>query len=39
MFVHTYICEQTFLPMKYRKSKYASRLTDYQLNTILRIST
>jgi hypothetical protein len=39
VFGSTYICEQTFSLMKYRKSKYASRLTDGHLNAILRIST
>ncbi|KAF0759342.1 general transcription factor II-I repeat domain-containing protein 2A-like, partial [Aphis craccivora] len=39
IFRSTYICEQTFSLMKYRKSKYASRLTDGHLNAILRIST
>lgn len=39
VFGSTYICEQTFSLMNYRKSKYALRLTDGHMNTVLRIST
>lgn len=39
IFGSTYLCEQTFSILNYRKNKYASRLTDEHLRAILRIST
>lgn len=39
IFGSTYICEQTFSIVNYRKNKYASRLTDEHLRAILRIAT
>ncbi|CAH2108321.1 unnamed protein product [Euphydryas editha] len=39
VFGSTYLCEQTFSILNYRKNKYASRLTDEHLKAILRIST
>ncbi|KAL4083803.1 hypothetical protein QTP88_029119 [Uroleucon formosanum] len=38
-FGSTYICEQTFSILKFRKNKYCSRLSDEHLNAVLRIST
>ncbi|CAH1173813.1 unnamed protein product [Phaedon cochleariae] len=38
-FGSTYLCEQTFSILNYRKNKYASRLTDEHLRAILRIAT
>lgn len=39
MFGSTYICEQTFSIMNINKSKLRSRLTDKNLEAILKIST
>lgn len=39
IFGSTYLCEQTFSILNYRKNKYCSRLTDEHLSAILRIST
>lgn len=39
VFRSTYTCEQIFSLVKYRKSKYASQLTDGHLNAVLKIST
>lgn len=39
IFGSTYLCEQTFSILNYRKNKYASRLTDEHLRAILRIAT
>ncbi|CAH1634822.1 unnamed protein product [Spodoptera littoralis] len=39
IFGSTYLCEQTFSIVNYRKNKYASRLTDEHLRAILRIAT
>lgn len=39
MFGSTYICEQTFSILNYRKNKYCSRLSNLHLDAILRIST
>ncbi|XP_060845827.1 general transcription factor II-I repeat domain-containing protein 2-like [Rhopalosiphum padi] len=38
-FASTYICEQTFSIVKYRKSKHSSRLSDEHLRAVLRVST
>jgi len=38
-FGSTYLCEQTFSIVNYRKNKYASRLTDDHLRAILLIAT
>jgi hypothetical protein len=38
-FVSTYICEQAFSVMNYRKNKYCSRLTNELLHAMLRISS
>lgn len=38
VFGNTFIYEQTFSLMKYRKNKYALRLTDGPINATLRIS-
>ena len=38
-FGSTYLCEQTFSIVKYRKNKYCSQLSDEHLNAVLRIST
>lgn len=38
-FAITYICEQTFSIVKYRKSKHSSRLSDEHLRAVLRVST
>ncbi|XP_060876930.1 general transcription factor II-I repeat domain-containing protein 2A-like [Metopolophium dirhodum] len=38
-FASTYICEQTFSIVKYRKSKHSSRLSDENLRAVLRVST
>jgi hypothetical protein len=38
-FVSTYICEQAFSIMNYRKNKYCSRLTNEHLYALLRISS
>lgn len=35
---NTYICEQTFSILKFRKTKYCSRLSDKHVNAVL-IST
>lgn len=35
----TYICEQTFSIVKYRKSKHSSRLSDKHLGAVIRVST
>jgi hypothetical protein len=37
-FGSTYICEQAFSVMNYRKNKYCFRLTNEHLHAILRIS-
>lgn len=39
MFGSTYLCEQTFSLLNYRKNKNCSRLTDEHLDAILRLST
>ncbi|KAL4720585.1 hypothetical protein ACJJTC_002360 [Scirpophaga incertulas] len=39
MFGSTYLCEQTFSILNYRKNKNCSRLTDEHLDAILRVST
>ncbi|CAK1597303.1 unnamed protein product [Parnassius mnemosyne] len=39
IFSSTYLCEQTFSIVNYRKNKCASRLTDEHLRAILRIAT
>ena len=39
IFGSTYLCEQTFSILNYRKNKYVSRLTDEHLRAILRIAT
>jgi hypothetical protein len=39
MFGSTYICEQTFSILNYRKNKHCSRLSDSHLEAILRLST
>jgi hypothetical protein len=39
IFGSTYLCEQTFSILNYRKNKYCSRLTNEHLSAILRIST
>ncbi|CAK1589281.1 unnamed protein product [Parnassius mnemosyne] len=39
IFGSTYLCEQTFSIVNYRKNKCASRLTDEHLRAILRIAT
>lgn len=39
MFGSTYLCEQTFSILNYRKNRYCSRLTDEHLEAILRVST
>ena len=39
MFGSTYICEQTFSILNYRKNKHCSRLSDIHLDAILRVST
>ncbi|VVC27387.1 Hypothetical protein CINCED_3A001740 [Cinara cedri] len=38
-FGSTYICEQTFSIIKFRKNKYCSRLSIEHLNAVLRLST
>ncbi|KAL4135883.1 hypothetical protein QTP88_007465 [Uroleucon formosanum] len=38
-FASTYICEQTFSIVKYRKNKHSSLLNDEHLHIILRVST
>ena len=39
LFGSTYICEQTFSVMKFKKSRYRSSLTDDYLSAVLRIAT
>ena len=39
MFGSTYICEQNFSILNYRKNKHCSRLSDIHLDAILRVST
>jgi 17beta-estradiol 17-dehydrogenase/3beta-hydroxysteroid 3-dehydrogenase/mitotic-spindle organizing protein 1 len=39
MFGNTYICEQTFSILNYRKNKHCSRLSDSHLDPIRRLST
>lgn len=39
MFGSTYLCEQTFSILNYRKNNNCSRLTDEHLDAILRVST
>ncbi|CAK1599872.1 unnamed protein product [Parnassius mnemosyne] len=39
IFGSTYLCEQTFSIVNYRKNKCSSRLTDEHLRAILRIAT
>ena len=39
MFGSTYICEQTFPMLNYRKNKHCSRLSDIHLEAILHVST
>jgi len=38
-FGSTYICDQTFSILKFRKNKYCSRLSDEHVDAVLRIST
>lgn len=39
MFGSTYVCEQNFSTMNIIKSKYRTRLTDVNLETLMRIAT
>ena len=39
VFASTFICEQTFSIVKYRKNKHSSRLSDEHLHAVLRVST
>ena len=39
MFGSTYICEQTFSILNYRKNKHCSRLSDIHLDAIFHVST